>query len=481
MFSAVFLLLAPTLARPSEPRREFPYETVAKEYLAAHGLSGATVDKVDYEKVLAEHYTSAQLGMFQMLFPVASLEKHAEEFKKGAAALVAAQVEWLDWLKPAGMDQKAIREDLAQLAGWIKTWKPQGLAKLQGSAGKDALDLLVASDAVKAAAKHAAEVMGKNAELGTPRELSQSVRLILQPTRKEFVEFVCFAGWLFETDRGLYWAEGAPDWTQCWVAGEQVVALEYTAPGRKPTEYIQGTGMNEGDPTVMEQQVVQLALNSLFERTYGERVPAAFAQGLSMNLVIDQFTEINTRVDGDTHSKTTSAREVFIPGGDKDGGMLGKNSAESKWREGHGKDHFLKVLKLAQKEGGEVDKKAKNKAVLFALHAPSGADPVAVSAPFLGKAAAGFKPPADKYLGEFAELLRDYKSAFIYWLQNKAAGSEKLSKEKFAQLLSKLADPNLQSDFEAVFSEVYDKAPLSAPEADKNSLEGKFLIWLTHS
>ena len=98
---------------------------------------------------------------------------------------------------------------------------------------------------------------------------------------------------------------------------------------------------------------------------------------------------------------------------------------------------------------------------------------------FLGSAAANTQAPPETFQGEFAELIRAYKSSFIYWLQTKSKGGEKASREKFAALLKKLADPNLQSDFEAVFKDVYDGAPLSAPDADKTSLEGQFLIWLS--
>jgi len=83
----------------------------------------------------------------------------------------------------------------------------------------------------------------------------------------------------------------------------------------------------------------------------------------------------------------------------------------------------------------------------------------------------------DEFVGDFAEMLRGYKCSVIFWLKTKGAKEDKASREKFAQLLEKLADPNVE--FEAAFPAVYDGAALSDPQAGKDSLEGRFLTWLS--
>jgi hypothetical protein len=198
-----------------------------------------------------------------------------------------------------------------------------------------------------------------------------------------------------------------------------------------------------------------------------------------MNLVIDVYGVVNTRVDGDTRSKFTAARDIFVPGGQSEGGQLAKHSAETRWRENQGRDHFLPMLKRAQDEAAPLAKNEKNKLACFAVRADSGGGAHLVRAPFLGAVAADSKPPPDAYKPDWAEFLRAYKSAFIHWLQTAAAGNEKASGERFALLLRKLADPNLASGFEAVFQEVYEGAPLSQAEAGKDCLEGRFLAWLS--
>ena len=475
MLAAIFALGLYLCVPAGVPTREFPFQKTAETFLSTHGLAGKSASEADFESVLGKHFLSASVGVFDVRFPVADLEKRAGDLAKSAKALIDAQEHLLDWLKPAGVDQKAAREDLKTVQKWIAGLREGQLQKLKEPAGKDWMELLQCPDATKAAQKRLALALGDGTLFSAKRDVPEVVRLVLAPSRKEFVELVCFAGWQNETDRGLYWAEGVTTWTSAFVGPDQVITLEYAVAGARPEDYAQGTAMGE----IMGQQLVQLSLNSLFDRFYADRAPAAFVRGLSMNLVIEQFGECNTRVDGDTRGRQTGKREVFVPGGNAEGGQLGKNSAETRWRELYGADHFLKILKLAQKEGAEADKKGKNRFAALGIRNDKGTDPVAITAPFFGAAAADKKIP-DEYQGDFSEALRAYKSAFLYYLQTQAAGvgAGVKSREKFAQLLCKLADPKGSAEFEALFSQVYEGVVLSDPECTKNSLEGRFLAWL---
>ena len=478
-FTAFLALSAfPSLA-PAAPAPEIPFEKIVKDYLAAQGLDQAAPEQVSVENLLSKRYVHARLGLFEVYFPAAALDKRAEDLKECAVALLDAQGKWLDWLKPSGPDPKAVRDDLKAVTAWAKNLRVPVLQKARDAGGKELTAIAAAPDGAVEAGKRLAEALGKGVALGPAREEPVKVRLLLAPTRKHFVELACLVGWLWPEQRQAYWTPGMPDWSQCFIDDLQVIALEYPVYGRPADEWVKGVGMNEDDPNLMQQQVVQLAMNSLFERHYADRVPTLFVQGLSMNLVIDQFGQIGTRVDGDMRSRLASAREVFVPGVASDG-SLPKNSAESRWREDKGRDRFMRVLHLAQREGEGLDKKQKNKAAAFAVRSDKGGDLAPVSAPFLGSAAAALELPAQEFQGDFAEMMRGYKCAFIWWLQGKAAGAEKASREKFASLLIRLSDPRLEGGFEALFGEVYDKTPLSGPEADKETLEGRFLIWLSH-
>jgi hypothetical protein len=452
---------------------EFPFEKTAEAFLNSHGLAGKSASEADFESVLQAHFVSAPVGVFELRFPVADIEKRSGELLKCALALAGTQEHLLDWLKPAGVDQKAARENLKLVQKWVASLHEGQLAKIKEPGGKDWMEQLGAPDATRSAQKELAAALGGGALFGKQRDVPESVRLVIAPSRKTFVELVCFAGWQNEADRGLYWAEGVTTWTSAFVHNDQVITLEYAVAGARPEDYAQGTAMGE----VMGQQLVQLALNSFFERFFAERAPSAFVKGLSMNLVIEQFGEVNTRVDGDTRGRQTGKREVFVPGGQSEGGQLSKVSADTRWRELQGSDHFLKVLKHAQKEGGDADKKSKNKFAAFGIRNDKGTDPLPVSAPFFGAAAGDKQIPAD-YQGDFSECLRAYKSAFLWWLQTQAGGSGVKSREKFAQLLSKLADPSTAGDFEPLLAGIYDGAALSDAECTKSSLEGRFVAWL---
>jgi hypothetical protein len=448
-------------------------------FLSERGAEATTPDLDGFEAAVKDHFVWVQLGLFEVRFPLSGLAEHPERLRESAAALVKSELQLLEWVGPLGLEQKALHDDLVAIDRWIKGWKDAALKKVAGKPAPDLAEALAAPEAVRAALDRAKDAMIRGDVLGVPRE-GGPIRTYLMPTRKDFVEFVAFSGWTRGEQRGNFWMESAVGWAMCFVDDAQIVALEYAVVGAPPSEYAQGSAMNEDDPTRMQQQVVQLAMNSLFDVYCGGRVPPAFVQGLSMNLVIDLYGQIDTRVDGDVHSRETQKREVFIPGGDPDGGMLPKNSAESRWRERKGADHFLKILRLAQKEGRDLAEKTDTEAAVFGVRDDhgSGGQIQAVRAPFLGGAAASSGAIPESFAGDFDELLRAYKSAFIFWLQSEAGGGTKTSKEKFASLLKRLADPAQEGDFETAFSAIYDGAPLSDAQASTASLEGKFLAWL---
>jgi hypothetical protein len=463
---------------PSAPPG-LPFEKIAKEFLASHALPEARPEEIDFDKVLKSHFVQAQLGIFEVNFPAADLDKHAGNFKDSAAALLDAQGQWLDWIKHAGRDQTALRADLRTVTDWVKHWNLQTLAAQQGAAGQDVASLLPVADSLREADKRLADAMERWTALGPPRDEAVSLRVVLLPTRKEFVEMACFLGWFSPENRDEYWKEDVVHWTQCWLDDTQFVALEYAASIKLDGDYTKGIGMNERDATCMQQQVVQLMMNKFFAQEFGDRVSVQFVEGLSMNLVIDQFGEIDTRVDGDVRGRSTPPIEVFIPGAPSGGGVLPVNSAESRWREKHGRDRFIGPLRWAQKDGEGLDKKLKNKLAGFAVRSDNGGEKHAVNAPLLGSAAVEPGPQPEAFRGDFLELLRAYKCGFIWWLATKAGGTEKLSREKLSTLLLKLSDLKTDVDLGAIVSSIYDNVPLSNRESDKDSLEGKFLIWLS--
>ncbi len=479
LLAFALLLPPPPSVGPGSVRHgSLPYEKIAKEYAASIGLASASPEAISYEDVLAKNFLHLRLGAFDLHFPMADLDQRSEEFRACSTAVIEAQLTWLDWLQVSQPEARPVRDDLKALGAWIKGSKWPSAAGKAAPAPQDALHLFHAPEAILQAGERAALVMGSASLLGPPRGEPLCQGIVILPSRKLFTEFVYFVGWIDPDDSGLFWLDAVPDWSQCIFGTDMAVALEYAVVDRAPSDYSSGTPMNERGADVLQQQFVQIAMLSLFQTCYGGRAPPAFLGGLSANLVIDMFGMVNTRIDGDLRGKITPAIEVFVPGGASGGGVLAKNSAESRWRDKQGADHFLPMLRSSQKEGESINKTVKNRLACFSIRSDSGTDKYLVAAPLLGSAAAKTAAPPALFQGDYAELIRSYKSCFIYWLQTKSKLGEKASREAFAALLKNLSDPTKTSEFEQVFKDAYGGAPLSNADADKASLEGQFLIWL---
>jgi hypothetical protein len=170
-----------------------------------------------------------------------------------------------------------------------------------------------------------------------------------------------------------------------------------------------------------------------------------------------------------------------------EGGTLPKNNADSLWREDLGADHFVKVLKLAQRAGGQDARSAAEKLPYFEITHDDGTQRMKVRAPFLGQAARTKALPPEGFLGDYREFFRAYKTCFAYWMYEQAAGPKKPdSHAKFLQLLERVAggvsddggDSGAPGEvFEAHLAAVYGQ-PWSAENQDPDNLEWRFLSWL---
>ena len=458
---------------------QLPFAQIAEEARARHQLDAKA--QVSIHEALDKATVRCDLGAFELRFPAFRLEDRGLEFTQVCDALLATQEAWLDWLEPAGGDLKALRADLAKLRGAIKEWKPAVLKKAVDQPGADMYVVAGASEAVRAAALRVATTLREAAEVGPARAEPKALRFCAQPTRDDFVQALVLAGDLNAEWKSWCWDDGIAYWTQVWFDDAQVTCLQYAAQALPPGTWKQGTWMNERDPDVMQQQVAQLAANQLLSDRFGDHAPAPFIGGLSLNIVVDLYGQCNTRIDGDLRSRKTDKREVFIAGGLSEGGRLGKNVADTRWREDHGRGHFLAILRQAQKEGEGLAKQAKFKPAAFGIRDDAGGNGRAVVGPFIGAAAAGTDAPPEKYLGDFAEFTRAYKCGFVHWLKSASEGNPKKSGAAFARLLVALSTPTPEGatfDFEATCAKLYGGDPLSLQPLTKDTLEGRFLLWL---
>jgi len=465
---------------------ELPYDMLAQNFRERYGIENVPREETDFHKVLTDNFMHTQVGIFHLYMSRYELDtknaaegkSSADSFKGIAAALLQAQEKWLDWLAPAGLDQAQVRKDLKTMAGWVKSWRNSVLVKESKEGAQELLDALKAKQKVHEASSRLAVYMGSLAAFGKQRDEPVYEPIVLVPNRKEFVEYMSFAGWIDPELRPIFWKPEVIVWTEFYLLKTKILALEYAAHGTAEGDYEAGVSMNEVAPSGMQQQIVQLATNAMLDNFFGSSVPPAFAGGLSLNLVVEVFGEARTRVDGDLRERRTQAIEIFVPGGNSAGGVLPTNSAGSRWREDNGSHFFARILKGSQKDGAQMSKKARDKISHFRLLDDDKVKNTVIHGPFLGTPAMDFELPAKAFQGDYVEFLRSYRCGFVNWLHIRALKKKKDAEAKFAELLIELSKSEDSAAFEKTFDRVYE-LPLSHEELDGNSLEGGFLTWLS--
>ena len=478
------------------------FEALAQDSLRRRGLADRTPETFDFREYCSRDFVHLEVGLFDLFMEEASFgeRKHGERFFQVAASLARLQVDWLDWVDPADQVAKE-QEDIAKdLVKFLESVSMAGLAEASASTGEAAMESREAADLwtrleVKedrlATFRELAEYLQTDGGLGLQRERTPEP-IVLYPDRGSYVELIAVAGWARPEARSRMWSADVFTWTNFYVNEWRFVSMEYGVPNADASSYRQGIPMESRSATGLEQQICQLASLGLFDNYFGGRIPPAVAGGLSVNLVIDLFGECNTRVDGDLRERRKEAREMFVPGGLSEGGVLPPNLADSRWREFHGKHRFLRILKESQKKGASAVKgrDRKDKVRYFELIADDEIERTVTEAPVLGKGAKGLGSLPNQFYGDRLEFARSYSSGFLYWLREKGGGRKaKDSHLKFASLLRTFANSELpdsggilaaepESNFDEVFAGEYDRL-LSDPDLDpKVSLEGAFLHWL---
>jgi len=480
-----------------------PFEAFGREFLKAHGAASAA--ELSPTALLERHHVRGTLGCFDVAYPSSFLadKDRALEFQRQCAALLGLQRAWIDFLAPGDARTASALADLAALEAWVKGWKPAALAQLAKSDDQRIGQLPGTDDALRGALERLSAFLAKPDVLGVAPREQKRVSLVFAPTRRQFVELAGYTGLVDAAQQAIVWTEATAGWTSFWMEWNLVLALQYPAWSEDP-EFKGGTPMNEFEVSGAEQHTLQNAANALQWLCYGNDDALWMHQAVSMNLTLRALGELNA-LEGDTSRGTTGAKtepyEKFVPGGNPKGGWLPPMPAapqntikDGRWRAGKARDHGLAVLKKFQKEGAkELGKKKPaelSKELLrdteahFLLLAPDGVEKGLATAPFLGRAA-NLKPyPPPQFLVDYREFFRIYKCAFYDWLQRLGdRGNKDSSPARFAELLKALAARGLDANtdpagFEALVQKTYG-APLSAADGTTDSLEWRFLAWLS--
>ncbi len=456
-----------------------PHEEFALSFLAERGLGDLTREEIDFEEVLRAEYARLDLGLYDLRFPIEDLAEaeSAADLQAIALALLRSQVLFHGWVEEVLGPAKDALSDVKILAKWIEDWNPGRMSKGGERDDRDLVLGLGAKDNVVQAARRFAAWMRGGGPVGLVREEHAAARMLLMPTRPRFLELVCFAGWYYPHLQHVFWTEGLATWLGCRVQGTQVIALQFASPDISKADFELGLPLNYKHPTVLQQHAVHFGTQALFDNYYGDSIPSYLSTGLAMNMVIEQFGEVDTRIEGDLRARFTEAFSAFVPGGNSGGGVLPPENPDGRFRQNKGRDHFLGLLRLSQRNGAERIMKASEKLLHFEIEDDSRREFITVPAPFLGSPAANKELPPKDFQGDYQEFFRAYKSAFCFWLRIDAGGSKAACERAFARLLTSLARAP-ENGFEDLVHEIY-ALPLSGSEPDRKVLEGRFLTWLS--
>jgi hypothetical protein len=476
------LLTGPVHAQSefAKPPAVVPHEEFAHAYLAARGMTpDDDPEFIDLEDVIAAEYVRLDVGLYDLRFPIEDLaeEPSALDLREIVLALLRSQELFHEWVEPATGAAKQAHSDIKTLRGWVEDWKPSRMSKAAEDTDRDFVHGMAPKDDVLEAVTRFATWMRTGGPVGIERAEPKASRMMLMPTRPRFLEFVCFAGWYFPHLRDVFWDKGLGTWLGCRVQKTQVIALQFASPDISEADFELGLPLNYKFPTVMQQHAVHFGTQALFDNYFDDAMPGFLSTGLATNMVLEQFGEVDTRIEGDLRARFTSAFSVFVPGGNSGGGSLPPMNPDGRWRQEKGRGHFIGLLRTAQREGGDHVRRAKEKTLHFEIQDDDYRERMSVVAPFLGSSADDKELPAKEFVGDYQEFFRAYKSGFAWWLQSAAAGSSKACERTFAELFVGLARTD-EGGFEDLVREVYGAA-LSEPEPGRGSLEGKFLAWLT--
>ncbi|MDE0896762.1 MAG: hypothetical protein OSB10_09280 [Planctomycetota bacterium] len=464
---------------------EVDFKRHADGFALDHGLTGLGELEVDFEDVIDKAYVHVNLGLFDVYHPIPDLDNTgvARTFQEICSLLLEVQQNWLKQMQPSSGRLKTLEADIKTVGKWVQSWRTGKLADLDQDSDHDLFIAFKAKDKyVEAAARlRSSFLLGES--LGLNRDLKDvhTAPLILCPTRREFVRLVCYAGLLFENERPKYWADNLHEWIEGRVMDMRVLALEYVDSKLDVGDIYGGIAMDAKRPDELAQHVVQRAFLSLLRNYYGDRFDPALAVGFAINFNIDIFGVDHGRLEGDPRGRSTPPREVFIPGGNPDGGFLPPLSAESPWRELEGEFRYVHKLAAAQESGNLAKQNRQERLQSFQLRNDSGTSTFVVSSPFLGTPAIKAPMPPSEFIGDYQEFFRAYRTAFMHWLRSEAGSSKKDSAKRFALLLAAVGEGGRNEDaptFEEIVPKIYDDVPLSDSEQKKECLEGRFLRWL---
>ena len=484
----------PSLEATRNDETDFDFESLSNEYLAEHELTGlvsgfsGALDSAAFLRV--------ELGSFDIRFPADALgdDGAVDELREAAQAFVDLQRAWFDW-RAADPPGEQIEEDWKTLSKWIKSWTASRMRRCEGG-DASLYEQLGAKDKVLSAQSRLRELTRP------PKETIEAVGdlnvIVIAPTRKHFLQFAAVAGQLEKGQRKDLWQDDVLKHTLAWVGWTQITATRESVFPVDRTRPFAGKRMNDRDKTGLAQYMTDRGAALLLRKEFFRHGTHFFEETLGTNLVIASVGKNGLRsgewkLEYKTSGSKTEAYERFVPGAASDGtlpkrlagpGIMTGSAVEiSRYRSNDGVEFFVDPLRTGQKLGAKRAFKDKehplrlDKIAHFELYSFEANEAGFVSAPFLGTAAIDKELPPLQFLDDYEDFFRAYRSAFVHWLQTRAAGSEADSGKLFAQLIERHATRKLGAPLDEIIEELY-RVPMSADDGTTDSLEWRFLAFL---
>ena len=484
------MLLLAMPAAAQAPAADIDFEGLSHDFVEERcGGSTCGVDAV-----LADHFVRLHLGAYELYYPTEALggKGRDDDLHEVLLGIVDLQAAWIERLAVEPAVAEAATQDIALVREWIDDWRTKNLKKLaKKGGGHDLFEIFEASDDVRSAEQRLAELLHDGKQLALPMEAGKTSRLVLSPTRLDFMRWLAFGGDVEPTRRNQLYVDGSDQWTQFWTGWTAVLAMEYSPWSGFDPKFRSGKSMKDLEKSGLVEQITLQAGMALVRFCVNRDLDHP-DNAIVMNMVIEIAGQLNT-VDGEGQIGASGGRtrpySRFVPGGNPNGGTLPKRSAagkstvkKSRWRDDNGADFFLAVLRDGQQDGGKQARKEKttrykDRTAHFQLMSDRGKH--VVTAPFFGEYANLQQYPPQEFLIDYGEFFRAYKSGFFHWLRWSGAGVDDpdASLAKFRELMGSLADLKGGKTFEQAIEEIYG-VPLSGADETTDSLEWRFLAFL---
>lgn len=500
LLKASHLLAIALLAALTAPAsaQSVPFQRLGTTFIEEHCGTNVSAQGCDFEQLLENDFARIRLGAIGLVYPAAGLEEKngPQRLTEIAVSVLDMQDRFLEWLALEPEVDGGIAKDLETLESWVEAWDAGALKRVAKAEDKDLLVALEAPEEVVLAAGRFKKAMASRAQLGLAPQFVDGVRVLLCPTRKEFMQTIGYLGLRDSKWADQHWIQGADQWTQCWTGETLVLALEYAPWSGFDEKFEAAMDPKEFDQGGDLQHVVNQIARAFLFRVFNNPDFVNLERALAANLVVQTRGKIVV-LDGEGIITSSGGRTMpysrFVPGGLSEGGVLPAIPAgpldqitSSKWRKSAGSDFFLEDLRKGQQEAAKVARKLKEKQnpkrkdpfAHFLLSNESGDDEHLVTAPFLGEFASEQRYPAPEFLNDYRVFFKSYQTAFHHWLRTVGVDEDpEKAQRRYAMFLRELASPANDQQVYTVLDRVYG-IPTSARDGESDSLEWRFLRYV---